>query len=243
MSLEKTPTAKQSLDQSVAAALDSFASLERELPLVESLIVLGGGIDQVTTRNVVTGKEEQIWKPSRYVVDVDPHKKEKDKRTGERKPIVPNEVLSESAVVHGGMAHLLGSMQFLEELKERGAPVTQLIFAAGRPDYIESVTHDSSVDEARVMKREFLRRIREHQVIEPDNIIVGSEGSKNTAGDLLNGFNLALEHNPIVDHVVVILTEVRLERTKVMCTYLQEQFPRLKKITVTFISAEDLLRR
>lgn len=219
---------------------ESFASPERELPKTECLIILGGGIDQVTVRNAETREEEKIWKPSRYVVETDPAIIARDKRTGLRKPFTKNEELGKELVVHGGTAHLIAGIQFLDEMRGHGAMPKRIVFAAGRPDYIKNVTNDMEADEGKVMLREFERQTEEES-LEETAVEVRGEGSKNTAGDLLNGLKATFDAG--LKNAVVIVTEARIERTRAMCTTLQERFSKLAQIDTTFISAEDLLHR
>ena len=219
---------------------ENFASLERELPKTECLIILGGGIDQVTARNVETLREEKIWKPSRYVVETDPAIASRDKRTGLRKKSSKDEELDKDLVVHGGNAYLIAGIQFLDEMRGRGMTPRRIIFAAGRPDYIQNVTSEMEADEGKVMFKEFQRRTSTES-LEGTVIEVRGEGSKNTAGDLLNGLKATLDGG--LKSAVVIVTEARMERTEAMYAVLQEKFPKLSQIDTTFISAEDLLHR
>jgi hypothetical protein len=213
---------------------------ETPLPEPDCLVVLGGGIDQVTL-GAGTDTEEKVWKPSRYVVETDQNVEQNDKRTGVRKAIKPREDLRAEHVVHGGTAHLLAGIQFIEEMKRRNTLPKKLVFAAGRPDYIKNVTvDDPEADEGLVMEREFKNRTT-GQDFDGMNIEVRGKGSKNTTGDLLNGLKAAWDAK--LQSAVVIVTELRKERTEAMCKYLQERYPELGGIKVQFITAEDLLRR
>ncbi len=219
---------------------EDFSSPERLLPATDCLIILGGGIDEVTTRNVETLEEETIWKPSRYVVGTDASLEARDKRIGTRKPLEKDEQLGGDLVIHGGTAHLLAGIQFLDEMKQHGSLPQRTGFAMGRPDYIDNVTSDLEADEGVVQLREFERRTGPDAF--PGMVIEArGEGSKNTAGDLLNG--LKAVHDRGLRRAVIILTEARMERTKTICAILKERFPKLAGIETTFISSEDLLRR
>ena len=212
---------------------------QEELPTAECLIILGAGIDQVTVRDK-EGREEKIWKPSRYVVETDSTIAARDKRSGVRKSFTKDERLDKTNVIHGGTAHLLAGIEFLDEMRERGTMPRRVVFAAGRADYIQNATDDLNADEGIVMSIEFAQRTAKNPFTETE-IEVRGKGTQNTAGDLLNGLKAAFDSN--LNSTVIIVTEARMERTKAICVALQERFPKLTRIRTTFVSAEDILRR
>lgn len=210
-------------------ATEGFASPERPLPETGCLIVLGGGINKVQ----IEGDDEPRWKVARYIM---PRRKGAMVREDVRGPFRKDEKLDdpEAFFAAGGNAHLIGTIEYLEEMRARGKMPKHIIMSGGLS---KSTTGEApDFNEGRIFEAALKRRLPDVPGIESRG-----QGSSNTEGDLINGLSAANEYG--MTEVIILLTDIRMERTKLMYEKVRQEHPELAGIQASFISAEELLSR
>ncbi|MBI2612520.1 YdcF family protein [Candidatus Kaiserbacteria bacterium] len=202
---------------------ESFANPETKLPRADCLALLGRGVVRVSSG------EEEHWKLSRYIEEVEPGREGGSSRTGEQVSGAISELPQENLIISGGTAGVLGALQYLEEVEGKKPLV---VMAAGRPPYLKNAPEEMS--EGSVMKRELLRRLDESP-----EVIVNDD--KNTYEGVLHSLQTAQERGR--SSIVFTTIELHMPRVKELHKYIVQERPELRALKAYFVTAEDLLRR
>jgi len=205
--------------------IESENNIETQIRPVECLVILGRGIEKVN----VEGKE--VWKPTRYIQRLN----SKGFRTGSREPALgANDATeTEKVFVAGGTANVLAGIEFYEMFKEKGQEPKLVIFAAGRPAYLDE--EPAGFNEGEPMKEIFDRRIGNE---DHETIIQGDD--KNTKDDVVNSLKNALEKG--METVAIINTEIAMPRTQEFYKLALQENPEFSQLKVYFIESERLLK-
>lgn len=202
---------------------ENFGHLDTKLPQADCLAILGRGIERVETR------QGEVWKPSRYVQNIDTKREGRFLlKTGRLKGDL-QEHEQQEMIVSGGTAVVLGGLQYLEESAEN-KPL--IIMAAGRPDYLKNAPEGMS--EGSVMKDELLRRAGQAL-----DVIVGDD--KDTFQGVLHSLQTAKERG--LRSITFSTIELHMPRVKAFHKYVLRERPEYTAIQTYFVTAEDLLRR
>ena len=211
--------------------IEADPSLEHELFPAECIVIPGHSIEFVK-RASGTG----TWKPTRLIQGVN----ERGWRTGKRKlDLTPK---SEDAIVGGGTAVTLAAAEYFSELKENGTPLKLIIFAAGRPAYLnENAPEDPELVEGKPMVKLFEQETRAIEELGEENVVVLWKGHKNTQDDVEKSIELAVSRG--YTRIAFLLLELRLERAEAFWNAIRKEKPELNSLDVRFLAAEDFLRR
>ncbi len=182
----------------------------------DAVIILGRGIERL--------KENNTWVPCQYIQLVDA----KGFRTGFREPDL--EIDTTNTLVAGAEANIYAGIELFEQLTRNNLKPSLVIFAAGRPAYLEK--EPAGFAEGNVLKEVFDKNITENY-----SSIINAD-TTNTKGDVVNSVTLCKEKG--FKKVVLINTEMAMPRTKVFYeVWKQEQQD--SGLEVIFKTSEEIL--
>ena len=200
-------------------------SLEREIKPADCVVILGRGIEQVETKK---GKE---WKPTGAIERLT----EKGWHSGIReKELTPD--AEGNVVIAGSNANVIAAVELFEELKKRKIPPKLIIFAAGRPAYLEQ-EEDKTLTEGKILSKKFTSEIKSEDKVEMTIL----DKNKYTKDDIVESLRLSLDKG--LHEITFITISLHKDRAEEFLKIVYSEHPELRKVSGRFIASEDLLSR
>lgn len=212
----------------------------------DCVVFFGRGIERVNIKQA-NGSKREVSKPTRYIQRLEkPSGQSGAVRTGKRSLEEPLHSFSPEdevqEMVGGGTANVIAAAHVYEVLKQRGQVPKEIIISGGRPKYLEN--QEPTLTEAKVMKRELLRKLGSDRSSIAEDKVTILEESKNTQDDLINSLRLC--HSRGYRNVALVNADIAMGRTKAFFDTILED-PKdpdhqiFKELNVQFISADDVL--
>lgn len=202
----------------------------KEQPLFEAecLVIPGHSIELVGV-----GKDKK-WKPTRLIQKTN----EKGWRTEQRDTALKGD--DENAIVGGGNAVTIAAGQYFSDLERAGILPKLVIFAAGRPSYLNEQAPDKpTLNEGRPMLEAFEKETSVSGKLGKDNVVILGE-NKNTRDDVEKSIELAVSHR--LTKIAFLLLELRLDRAEAFWKVIKSERPELAYLDVRFLPAEKFLK-
>lgn len=140
----------------------------------DCLIIIGHGIEKVGER----------WQPTRYIQKLD----SRGFRTGFREKGINAD--DENVIIGGGVAETLAAAYIIDNLQKNKHPLRLIIFAAGRPAYLDEQAPDNhEVTEGRVMDQYLKRKVK----VSDETEKVFLDQNRNTQDDIERSLQTALQ--------------------------------------------------
>jgi hypothetical protein len=190
------------------------------IPQTECLVVVGHGIERT---------EAGTWIPSRYIQQtIDGY------RTAVKNiDLSPNDP---NVLIAGGKIECLATIEAIEILREKPGFPRAIIYAAGRPSYLDRLEpNHPEISEGSVMNEYISRRVNIPDSTEKHIL----HSDKNTKDDIENALAIALRYG--FKHITFIVLEIRIPRCFAFLEKAVEREPKLKDLKVNFVKAEELL--
>lgn len=204
--------------------------MERIIKPSDCLVIVGHGIEKVVGNKTDPAKAPR-WEPTRFFYKLD----ERGFRTGFReKGITAND---ENVIVAGGTAETLAASELINQLQSRRKPFKLIIFAAGRPAYIqEHEPNNPGITEGRVMNRYLDKKVK----VSKKAMKVFLDANRNTQDDIEGSLQTALEKD--IRSLTFLTLKIRRPRCEALLEQTLAEHPEYAGLKIVFTSAEDLLR-
>lgn len=191
---------------------------------MDALCVIGRGIERVKTSN------GYVWRPTRFIEKLSPN----GYHTGYREQSITPD--GDSVVIAGANANVLAAIQLFEDFARTGMPPKLVIFAAGRPKYLDEVP-DTTLSEGVILAAKFKRWVKTENTYLPEIVI--QSGNRNTRDDLEASLALAVEKG--VKQLGFITVSVHIERVKEFFNLIRKCNSSFKDVDARFFTSENVL--
>ena len=187
----------------------------------ECLIIIGHGIEKV-------GKN---WQPTRYIQKLDA----RGFRTGVRqKGISEND---ENVIIGGGVAEALAAAYFIDTVQKNNHPLRLIIFAAGRPAYLDEQEPDNpEITEGKIMDQYLNRKVKVTDKTEK----VFLDQNRNTQDDIERSLQTARQRG--MSSLAFLTIDIRQDRCRAILEQTLRNHPEYSNLDIGFVVAEDILR-
>lgn len=187
----------------------------------ECLVIIGHGIEKVGEK----------WQPTRYIQKLDV----RGFRTGLRQKGINSE--DENVIIGGGVAETLAAAYFIDTLQKNNHPLRLIIFAAGRPSYLDEQAPDSpEITEGRVMDQYLNRKVE--VVDETDRVFL--DQNRNTQDDIERSLQTAQQRR--INNLAFLTIEIRQARCRALLEQTLKGHPEYSNLKIDFAVAEDILK-
>ena len=189
-----------------------------------AICVLGRGIERVKTTAGF------VWRPTRYI-ELPGYD---GRHSGVRTPGLHLD--DDVSIIAGAHANVLAAVQLFEETITEGLTAPSVIFAAGRPLYLDSEA--DSLTEGRVLAANFLRKLTTKDIT-PDICIL--EKNRNTRDDMRETLRLAIAKN--IRRVTFVSVAVHIARAKEFLNLAVEEVEEARALSLCIEASEKILAR
>jgi hypothetical protein len=189
--------------------------------VIQMVGILGRGIERVPTKSGL------VWRPTRLIETPSTNGHRSGLRTVTAHPNDGNSIIA------GANANVLAGVHLFQEQERIHGPVDLIIFAAGRPPYLERL--DPELTEGSVLAERFRRAVGVGKC--PALEILGS--NKNTYHDMLGMLQLA--HRRRVKRLIVISIRLHIPRAKAFGHLILDAYKEFAATRIDYLSAEELL--
>lgn len=185
----------------------------------EAIIVLGRGI----------ARGKQGWRPTRYFEKL-------NNRQHSGTFDVSLDPDDEDTVVAGAMANTLATFHLFKDLALQGYPPRLIIFAAGRPKYLEN--EPKTLSEGAILREQIFRRLTRNNIPLPETIILTN--NKNTRDDIEESLRILADRG--INRTSAITVELHQGRTAEFLRLALENAPEQGRPEIELLASENLLR-
>ena len=202
----------------------------------ECIVVLGRGIEKVQQ------KGSYVWKPTSLIERTD----KRGAHTGYRL----NNSIDTISMIGGSNANVIAAYHLFKSLSASEKPPETIMFAAGRPQYLEKESFD--VCEGVVLAKKFITKLtgKNYPVNfnDVDDYKVADIGlvkiilewqNKNTFSDIKRSLEIASSSG--MENIAFITIGVHLPRSAIMLYKIIENNPHLCRTLPRFLSADKIL--
>lgn len=156
-------------------------------------------------------------------------------RTGYRQKGIKAD--DESVIIGGGVAETLAAAQLINILQKKGHPLRLIIYAAGRPAYLDEQTpNDPEITEGRVMDQYLKKKV----TIDAETEKVFLDQNRNTQDDIERSLQTAHERG--INSLVFLAIVIRQARCKALLEQTLKDHSEYRSLKIDFLVAEDILR-